>query len=145
MSVCLSLLICMVGVIFAHVDTLYGFYGYSFLCLVGCFSIIIWTPAVLSVLCACVLYFCIYTCSAQLSIFHIERRSRNTLIIIIAIIISIITQCSLTARTIVSLLTTDQRAPFFKSLSCVAFFYKQPFMFDKCGNHVCSGFLKRLS
>ena len=39
-------------------------YGYSFLCLVGCFSMIIWTPAVLSVLYACVLYFCICTCSA---------------------------------------------------------------------------------
>ena len=32
---------------------------------------------------ACVLYFCICTCSAQLSMFHMERRSRNTLIIII--------------------------------------------------------------
>ena len=45
----------------------------------------IWTPAVLSVLYACVLYFCIYTCSAQLSMFHKGRRSRNTLIIIIII------------------------------------------------------------
>ena len=36
-----------------------GFYGYSFLGLVGCFSMIIWTPTVLGVLCACVLYFCI--------------------------------------------------------------------------------------
>ena len=44
---------------------------------------IIWTPAVLSVLHACVLYFCICTCSAQLSMFHMESRSRNTLIIII--------------------------------------------------------------
>ena len=34
----------MVGVIFVYVDTVYGFYGYSFLCLVGCFSMIIWTP-----------------------------------------------------------------------------------------------------
>ena len=42
---------------------------------------IIWTPTVLSVLYACVLYFCICTCSAQLSMFHMERRSRNTLII----------------------------------------------------------------
>ena len=40
---------------------------------------IIWTPAALGVLYACVLYFCIYTCSAQLSMFHMERRSRNTL------------------------------------------------------------------
>ena len=58
-----------------------NFYGYSFLCLVGCFSMIIWTPTVLSVLYACVV-FCICTCSAQLSMFHMERRSGNTLIII---------------------------------------------------------------
>ena len=45
-----------------------------------------WTPTVLSVLYACVLYFCIWTCSAQLSMFHMERRSRNTLIIINIII-----------------------------------------------------------
>ena len=60
----------------------------NILCLVGCFSTIIWTPTVLSVLYACVLYFCL--CSAQLSIFHMERRSRNTLIIIIIIIIVLI-------------------------------------------------------
>ena len=50
---------------------------------------IIWTPTVLSALYACVLYFCIWTCSAQLSMFHMERHSRNTLIIIIIIIIII--------------------------------------------------------
>ena len=33
--------------------------------------------------------FCIFTCSAQLSMFHMERRSRYTLIIIIIIIIII--------------------------------------------------------
>ena len=49
---------------------------------------IIWTPAVLSVLYACILYF--YTCSAQLSMFHMQRHSRNTLIIIINIIVIII-------------------------------------------------------
>ena len=43
---------------------------------------IIWTPAVLSVLYTCVSYFCICPCSAQLSMFHMERRSRNMLIII---------------------------------------------------------------
>ena len=48
---------------------------------------IILTPAVLSVLYACVLYFCICACSAQLSMFHMERCSRNMLIIIIIIII----------------------------------------------------------
>ena len=68
---------------------LYGiwvFMGILFLCLVRCFSMIIWTPTVLSVLYACVLYFRICNCSAQLSMFHMERRSRNTLIIIIIII-----------------------------------------------------------
>ena len=49
---------------------------------------------VLSVLYACVLYFCICTCSVQLSMFHMERRSRNTLIIIIIIIINYLTLVS---------------------------------------------------
>ena len=47
---------------------------------------IVWTPAVLSVLYTCVLYFCICTCSAQLSMCHMERRSRNMLIIVVIII-----------------------------------------------------------
>ena len=82
--ICLSVIISVYGwVIFVSVDTVHRFYGYCFLCLVGCFSMIIWAPTVLSVLYACVLYFCIWTCSAQLSMFHIERCSRNTLIIII--------------------------------------------------------------
>ena len=55
-----------------------GFLGF-FYCLVQ------YNPAVLSVLYACGLYFCICPCSAQLSMFHVERRSRNTLIIIIII------------------------------------------------------------
>ena len=41
---------------------------------------------VFGVLYACVLYICICTFSAGLSMFHIDRRSRNTLIIIIVII-----------------------------------------------------------
>ena len=44
---------------------------------------IVWIPAVLDVLYACVLYFCICSCSAQLSMFHMERRSRNKPIVII--------------------------------------------------------------
>ena len=52
--VCESSLVCMVVVIFVYADTVFGFYGYSFSCLVECFSMIIWTPAVLSVLYACV-------------------------------------------------------------------------------------------
>ena len=42
---------------------------------------IIWTHTVLSVLYACVLYFCICTCSAHLSMFHMERRSRKQVIL----------------------------------------------------------------
>ena len=64
--------------------------GVLFLCLVECFSMIVWTPTFLSVLYACVLYFCICTCSAQLSMFHMEKRFRNTLIIIIIINIIIV-------------------------------------------------------
>ena len=64
-----------------------GFIGIFSYCSVGCFSMIVWTAAVLSVLCGCVLYFCIYTCSAQLSMFHMERRSRNTLILVSIILI----------------------------------------------------------
>ena len=51
-------------------------------CFVGCFSMTVWTIAVLSVLYACVLYFCICPCSAQFGMFHMERCSRNTFIII---------------------------------------------------------------
>ena len=40
--------------------------------------------------CLICMYFCICTCSAQLSMFHMERRSRNTFIIITAIIVIII-------------------------------------------------------
>ena len=54
-----------------------------------CFSMIFGTPAVLSVLYACVSYFCTCTCSAQLSVFHMVRRSRNTLIITIIISVKI--------------------------------------------------------
>ena len=77
----------MLGVIF--VNGIWVLWVFFLLCLVGCFSMIIWTPTVLSVLYACVLYFCICTCLAHLSMIHMERRSRNTLIIIITIIIII--------------------------------------------------------
>ena len=40
---------------------------------------VVWTHAVLGVLYACVLYFCVYICSAQWSMFHMERCSRNTI------------------------------------------------------------------
>ena len=54
-------------------------------CLVRCFSMIVWAPAVLCVSYMYVfLFFFICTCSAQLSMFHMERRSRSMLIIIIA-------------------------------------------------------------
>ena len=76
--------------IYVYIDAVFGFYGYLFFhthlyCLVGCLNIIVWTPAVFSVLYARALYFSICTCSAQLGVFHMERRSRNTLIVIIII------------------------------------------------------------
>ena len=75
----------MFGVIYVYVDMVFGFYvALVFHRLVGCLSMVVWTPAILSVLYACVLYFCNCTCSAQLSMFHMERRSRNMLIIIIS-------------------------------------------------------------
>ena len=68
--------------------TMILYLGFMFFkCLVGYLSMTVWTPAVLSVLYAYVLYFCICPCSVQLSMFHMERRYRNTLIIIIIIII----------------------------------------------------------
>ena len=51
----------------------------------GCFGCL-WAQAVLGVMYACALYFCMCTCSAQLSMFHRERLFRHTLIIITIII-----------------------------------------------------------
>ena len=50
---------------------------------------IVWTHSVLGVLHACVLCFRMCSCSEQLSMFHVERRSRNTIIVIITFIINI--------------------------------------------------------
>ena len=61
------------------------FFGGGGNCSVRCLSMIVWTPAAFGVLYECVLYFCICTCSAQLSMFHMEWHSRNMLIIIIII------------------------------------------------------------
>ena len=41
--------------------------GILFLCLVGCFSMIMWTPAVLSVLYACVLYLHVFSAIEHVS------------------------------------------------------------------------------
>ena len=57
----------MVGVIFVYTDTVFGLYGYSFLCLVGRSSKIIWIPAVLSVLYACVLYLHLFSAIGHVS------------------------------------------------------------------------------
>ena len=45
-------------------------------------------------------YFCIWTCSAQLRMFHIERHSRNMLIIIIIIVIMIVFKIDLKVENI---------------------------------------------
>ena len=77
-------LVCMVGIIYVHPDIVLRFYVYFFFnCSVSCLSTIVWTPAALGVLYACVVHFCICTWSAQLSMFHMERHCRNMLIAII--------------------------------------------------------------
>ena len=59
----------MVGGIFVYADTVFGFYGY-FLCLVGCVSMIMWTPAVLSVLYACFVRLYLHLFSATEYVSH---------------------------------------------------------------------------
>ena len=104
--------------------------GIRFLCLIGCFSMIIRTPTVLSVLYACVfclfVCFCICTCSAQLSMFHMERRSRNTLIIInINIIISLTLGERITCL-LVSCLTSQQHASVSQGTDLLGHLYMLP-------------------
>ena len=48
-------------------------------CLVGCWGMVVWNH-VLGVFYACVIYFCICTSSAQLSIFHVENHCRYAII-----------------------------------------------------------------
>ena len=59
-------------------------------CLIGCLNMIAWPHAVLGVLYACVLYFCICTCSVQLNMSHMERRSGITIIIIIVVVVVLV-------------------------------------------------------
>ena len=82
-----SSLVCMAWITYVYIDTIFMFYRNFFCyiythlyCLVRCLSMIVWTHAVLGVLYVCVLYFCICTCSAQLSMFPLERCSRNMLL-----------------------------------------------------------------
>ena len=56
--VCVIISLCGWGYFLCTFIQYMGFMGY-FLCLVGCFSMVTWTPTVLSVLYACVSYFCI--------------------------------------------------------------------------------------
>ena len=86
--VCVSIIISLCSwVIFVYVDAVYWFYWCSFLMLNWMFQ-----HDCLDTCCFWVSYmhafsfFFFCTCSAQLSMFHMERRSRNTLIIIIIII-----------------------------------------------------------
>ena len=60
MCVCVRSLVCVVGIIYVHVDTVLGFFMGTFFCLVGCLSMIVWTSAVLGVSYACVLFVCCF-------------------------------------------------------------------------------------
>ena len=51
---------------------------------------IVWTPTAFECLICMRFRFLYFTCSAQWSMFHMEKRSRNTLIIIIIIIIIVV-------------------------------------------------------
>ena len=60
MSICLSVIISLRSwVIFVYVNAIYWFYGCSFFfffdCLIGCFSMIVWTPTVFECL-ICMLF-----------------------------------------------------------------------------------------
>ena len=60
LSVCLSVIISLCSwVIFVYVDAVYWFYGCSFLCLIGCFSMVVWTPTVFQCL-ICMLFLFLY-------------------------------------------------------------------------------------
>ena len=63
----------MIGVIYVYIDTVIGFSEllllFFFHCLVGCFSMIVWTPAVLSVIYVCVLYLHLFS-----AIEHVSHR-----------------------------------------------------------------------
>ena len=83
------------------------FFNTHLYCLIGCLSMIVWTNAVLGVVDACVLYFCICTCSAQLSMFHMKGRSRNALIIIIIIVVVITTTTAAAAATTTTMLISS--------------------------------------
>ena len=86
-SVCLSSLVCVVGVIFVCIHAVYGFCGYSFFYAwldvsAWLFGHLLFWVSYMHMFC---IFFCICTCSAQQSMFHMERRSRNPLIITINI------------------------------------------------------------
>ena len=59
----------MVGVVFVYFDTVYE---YSFLCLAGCFSMIIWTPTVCfeCLICMCFVFLYLHPFSAIEHVSH---------------------------------------------------------------------------
>ena len=85
----------MFGINYVHIDVIFAFYGYVVVlflfllthlyCSVGCLRmighILFWVSYIH--------VFCICTCSAQLSMFFMERRSRNTVFMIIIYSLSI--------------------------------------------------------
>ena len=61
-----------------YFDAVFGFYGYSFLCLVGCFSMIIWTPAVFECLiCMCFVFLYLHLFSAIEHVSHGNALYKN--------------------------------------------------------------------
>ena len=61
----LSSLVCVVGLFLCTLMRYIGFMGVPFLCLIGCFSMIVWTPTAFECLvCMCFLFLYLYLSSA---------------------------------------------------------------------------------
>ena len=78
----------MVGITYVYADKAFGFNGYFFFFFKPIFTakVDVWAWLFGHMRFSMSSYmhvFCISTCSVQLSMFHMERRSRNALIIII--------------------------------------------------------------
>ena len=73
--VCVFVCVCVIislcsWVIFVYVEAVYWFYGCSFLCLIGCFSMIVWTPVFECLTCMCFLFLYLHLFSTTEHVSH---------------------------------------------------------------------------
>ena len=70
LCVCVSSLVCVVGLFLCSLMQYFGFMG-GFFCLIGCFSMIVWTPTVFECLiCMCCLFWYLHGFSAIEHVSH---------------------------------------------------------------------------